>query len=149
MNSSASHDQQRRQRAAPARGEPHDRLRARAVLAAKPVGERLASGSGKQPASPTPNRNRTPDNDQKPAASPVAIVKVDHQTTMRVITARGPMRSPSQPPGTSKSMYASENTLITVPMSFLVRPSSRADGGLALRDAHAIEIEHGAAQGRE
>src|SRR6188508_2522589 len=79
---------------------------------------------GKQPASPAPNRNRTPDNDQKPVASPVAMVKVDHQTTMRVITARGPMRSPSQPPGTSKSMYASENTLITVPMSFLVRPSS-------------------------
>ena len=35
-------------------------------------------------------------------ASPVAIVKVDHHTTTRVSTLRGPIRSPSQPPGTSK-----------------------------------------------
>ena len=57
---------------------------------------------GNAPASPTPNRNRMIVSDQKPVARPVAIVKADHQITMRVITFRGPMRSPSQPPGTSK-----------------------------------------------
>ena len=57
---------------------------------------------GNAPASPTPNRNRIIVSDQNPVARPVAIVKADHQTTMRVITSRGPIRSPSQPPGTSK-----------------------------------------------
>ena len=79
---------------------------------------------GKQPASPTPNMNRTVAIDQKPVARPVAMVKADHQTTIRVMTARGPIRSPSQPPGTSKIRYASEKADMTVPIAFLVSPSS-------------------------
>lgn len=69
---------------------------------------------GKAPASPTPNRKRMAISDQNPVASPVAIVKPDHQTTIRVSTARGPMRSPSQPPGTSKIAYARLNIIMTI-----------------------------------
>ena len=36
-------------------------------------------------------------------AQPVAAVKNDHQITIRISTRRGPIRSPSQPPGISKS----------------------------------------------
>ena len=45
----------------------------------------------------------------------VAAVKIDHQTTIRISTRRGPMRSPSHPPGTSKSAYAQAKTPSTQP----------------------------------
>ena len=35
-------------------------------------------------------------------AHPVAAVKNDHHSTIRISTRRGPMRSASQPPGISK-----------------------------------------------
>ena len=57
---------------------------------------------GKQPASPTPNRKRKVSSDQKFQAQPVRIVNADHIVTTRMRTARGPIRSPSQPPGISK-----------------------------------------------
>ena len=34
---------------------------------------------------------------------PVSAVNNDHHSTMRVMTLRGPIRSPSQPLGTSKA----------------------------------------------
>ena len=48
---------------------------------------------GKQPASPIPNRNRVTTADTKLNAHPVAAVKNDHQTTMRIKTRRAPIRS--------------------------------------------------------
>ena len=44
-------------------------------------------------------------------AQPVATVKTDHIDTTRISTLRGPMRSPSQPPGISKSAYAQPNAV--------------------------------------
>src|SRR2546428_9639025 len=58
---------------------------------------------GKQPASPAPNRNRVTSSAPRFQTQPVAAVKNDHQTTTRIKTFRGPIQSPSQPPGISKS----------------------------------------------
>ncbi len=58
---------------------------------------------GKQPASPTPKRNRETTSDARFHAQPVAMVNSDHIDTTRISTRRGPMRSPSQPPGISNS----------------------------------------------
>src|SRR5207302_153977 len=49
---------------------------------------------GKQPASPIPNRNRVTVIERKLNAQPVAAVKNDHHTTMRIRTRRAPIRSP-------------------------------------------------------
>ena len=49
---------------------------------------------GKQPASPAPKRKRVTTSETKFQAQPVAAVKKDHQSTMRMSTLRGPMRSP-------------------------------------------------------
>jgi hypothetical protein len=57
---------------------------------------------GYAPASPAPNRKRAVASDAKFHVIPVAIVKADHQSTMRIRTLRGPNRSPSQPLGISK-----------------------------------------------
>jgi len=58
---------------------------------------------GKQPASPAPNRKRVATSEVKLQAQPVAAVKKDHHSTIRISTLRGPIQSPSQPPGTSNS----------------------------------------------
>ena len=57
---------------------------------------------GKAPASPAPNSVRVTIKALKLQTHPVAAVKNDHQTTMRIRTRRGPMRSAIHPPGTSK-----------------------------------------------
>src|SRR5438046_2336634 len=64
---------------------------------------------GKQPASPAPKKKRARSSDDKFQAYPVAAVKIDHIMTTRSKTLRGPIQSPSQPPGISNSAYASEN----------------------------------------
>ena len=58
---------------------------------------------GKQPASPAPNRNRQTTRDARFQAQPVAAVNTDHMATTRISTFRGPIQSPSQPPGISKT----------------------------------------------
>jgi hypothetical protein len=57
---------------------------------------------GNAPASPAPNKARTVINDVALHTHPVAAVNSDHQITIRISTRRGPIRSPSQPPGISK-----------------------------------------------
>ena len=57
---------------------------------------------GKAPASPAPNNARIATRDEPFQAQPVAAVNSDHQMTIRMSTRRGPIRSPSQPPGISK-----------------------------------------------
>src|ERR1044071_9576538 len=57
---------------------------------------------GKQPASPAPKRKRVTTSELKLRTHPVAAVKKDHQRTTRIRTLRGPILSPSQPPGISK-----------------------------------------------
>src|ERR1041385_8171074 len=64
---------------------------------------------GKHPASPIPKQNRQATSEIMFHAQPVAAVKADHMSTTRISTLRGPMRSPSQPPGISKSAYAQPN----------------------------------------
>ena len=59
--------------------------------------ERVAIGNA--PASPTPNRKRKTAIDTALQASAVTEVKTLHQVTISVSARRGPMRSPSQPPG--------------------------------------------------
>ena len=58
---------------------------------------------GKQPASPMPNRARVAVSETKLQAHPVAAVKNDHHSTMRMRTLRGPIQSPRYPPGISNS----------------------------------------------
>src|SRR2546423_1923062 len=58
---------------------------------------------GRQPASPAPNSRRVINRDGRFHTHPVAAVKNDHHSTMRVRTLRGPMRSQSQPLGISSS----------------------------------------------
>ena len=50
---------------------------------------------------------------------------------MRVSTRRGPMTSPSQPEGISKSEYASANALNTLPICSVVRSRSLVMNGAA------------------
>ncbi len=57
---------------------------------------------GNAPASAAPNRNRTVTRVGKPRTAPVTAVNKLQDATMRVRVARWPMRSPSQPMGTSK-----------------------------------------------
>src|SRR6266852_8270656 len=64
---------------------------------------------GKQPASPAPNINRVIAMEVKFQAHPVAAVKNDHQTTIRISTLRAPKRSPRYPLGISNSAYANVN----------------------------------------
>ena len=86
---------------------------------------------GKQPASPTPNRNRQTTSDIKFQAQPVATVKIDHIPTTRMSTRRGPMRSPSQPPGISNSAYAQPKAVNAYPICILLNPSSACIAGAA------------------
>ena len=58
---------------------------------------------GNAPASPTPKRNRITRRDAKFQAVPVNAVNADHHNTMRAMTFRGPITSPSQPLGISKA----------------------------------------------
>src|SRR6266545_3264380 len=58
---------------------------------------------GKQPASPAPKRKRVTKSETRFHAQPVAAVKNDHQMTTRINTLRGPILSPSQPPGISNN----------------------------------------------
>src|SRR3954471_5884473 len=58
---------------------------------------------GKQPASPAPKRKRVRRSPARFQAQPVAAVKKDHIITTRIRPLRGPILSPSQPPGISKS----------------------------------------------
>src|ERR1043165_8401112 len=58
---------------------------------------------GKQPASPAPNRKRVTSSETRFQLQPVAAVKNDHHTTPLTSTLRGPISSPSQPPGISNS----------------------------------------------
>src|SRR6185503_6784590 len=64
---------------------------------------------GKQPASPIPKKNRQTTSEARFHAQPVAAVNTDHMTTTRISTLRGPITSPSQPPGISNSAYAQAN----------------------------------------
>src|SRR6516162_2039341 len=65
--------------------------------------EKLLETLGKAPASPAPNKNLKLKRDTKFHARPVAIVKADHHSTMRVRTLRGRMVSASHPLGISKN----------------------------------------------
>ena len=91
-------DQERRERAADSRRQPERRLRPLALLDRQPV-VKTRVRFGNAPASPAPNSARMATSDETFQAQPVAAVKKDHQRTMRIRTRRGPMRSPSQPPG--------------------------------------------------
>ena len=64
-------------------------------------------------------------------AHPVAAVKKDHQITIRIRTRRGPIRSPSHPPGTSKSAYATPKIQNAQLISIFVSPRSRWIAGAA------------------
>ena len=86
---------------------------------------------GKAPASPAPNNVRVTMSDVVFHTQPVAAVKNDHQITIRMRTRRAPMRSPSQPPGTSKNAYAHPNTEKAQPIWIAVKPSSLRIAGAA------------------
>ena len=58
---------------------------------------------GNAPASPAPKSARVTTSDAGFHTQPVAAVKNDHQMTIRMSTRRGPMRSPSAPPGISNN----------------------------------------------
>jgi hypothetical protein len=63
--------------------------------------EKTLARLGKQPASPMPKKNLQAISAGRFQAQPVAAVKIDHIATTRISTRRGPMVSPSQPPGIS------------------------------------------------
>ena len=56
-----------------------------------------------------PKKKRLTTSETRFHAQPVAMVKIDHIVTTRISTLRGPMRSPSQPPGISNKAYAQPN----------------------------------------
>ncbi len=71
-----------------------------------------------------PNKKRTKSNEINPPASPVTAVKKDHHKTMRMKTARGPIRSPNIPEGISNNAYANANDASTQPNCSLLRANS-------------------------
>src|SRR6202453_3327375 len=79
---------------------------------------------GKAPASPIPKRKRINAIDPALQASTVAQVNRDHHVTMSVSARRGPIRSPSQPPGIWKIAYAHWNELRIHPMVTMEKPNS-------------------------
>ena len=58
---------------------------------------------GNAPASPAPNSARVTSSEVTLQAQPVAAVKNDHHSTIRISTRREPSRSPNHPPGISKT----------------------------------------------
>src|SRR5262245_61262239 len=58
---------------------------------------------GKHPASPMPKKKRHTTSETKFHAHPVNAVNADHMMTTRMSTLRGPILSPSQPPGISNN----------------------------------------------
>jgi hypothetical protein len=58
---------------------------------------------GNAPASPAPKRALMVISEAALHAQPVAAVNSDHHNTIRSSTRRGPILSPSQPPGISNS----------------------------------------------
>ena len=69
--------------------------------------------------------------DAKLIAHPVAIVKKDHHTTIRISTVRAPKRSPRYPLGISNRAYARTNAEKTYPICSLLNPRSREMSGAA------------------
>ena len=76
---------------------------------------------GYAPDSPIPNKKRTMIRDASPVVNPVKTVNNDHHNTMRIKTARCPIRSPNMPEGISNNAYASENAPRTQPNCPLVK----------------------------
>lgn len=79
---------------------------------------------GMVPDSPIPNKKRIMINDSSPFTKPVSTVKKDHHKTIRIKTARGPIRSPQRPEGISNSAYESAKDASTQPNCSLVSPRS-------------------------
>ncbi len=75
--------------------------RSRSLTGSHVVSTRVRLGNA--PASPAPKSARVMTSDEGFQTHPVAAVKNDHQMTIRISTRRGPMRSPSDPPGISNS----------------------------------------------
>ncbi len=74
-------------------------------------------------------------------AHPVAAVNSDHQMTIRISTRRGPIRSPSQPPGISKTAYAHPNTASAHAICVPDKPRSRLiDGAATAIDTRSIYV---------
>ena len=71
-----------------------------------------------------PKQNRAMTREARFQTYPVATVNTDHMITTRIKTLRGPIRSPSQPPGISKSAYAQANAENAKPIWPAVRTSS-------------------------
>ncbi len=86
---------------------------------------------GKQPASPAPKRKRVTHIEVKFHIQPVAAVKNDHQSTMRSRTRRGPIQSPSQPPGISNRAYPKAKAEKISPICSWLNPRSRLISGAA------------------
>jgi len=63
--------------------------------------EKVPLQVGKTPASPIPKRKRTMIKEVNPVVKPVNTVNTDHHVTMRIKTARCPMRSLKIPDGIS------------------------------------------------
>jgi hypothetical protein len=81
--------------------------RSRSLTGSQVVSTRVRLGNA--PASPAPKSARVKMSDDGFQTQPVAAVKNDHQMTIRMRTRRGPIRSPSQPPGISNNAYAHAN----------------------------------------
>ena len=86
--------QRRREGAAPSRAQPHDALRAHALLLRQPGGEGLGEVGKAARFARAEQEARDHQRRVKFQAQPVAAVKKHHHSTMRMSTLRGPMRSP-------------------------------------------------------
>ena len=88
--------------------------RSRSLTGSQVVSTRVRFGNA--PASPAPKSARVTMSDEGLHTQPVAAVKNDHQMTIRMRTRRGPILSPSQPPGISKTAYAQANAASVHPI---------------------------------
>ena len=76
-------------------------VRSRSLTGSQVVSTRVRLGNA--PASPAPKSARVTMSDDGFHTQPVAAVKNDHQMTIRMRTRRGPIWSPSHPPGISNT----------------------------------------------
>ena len=81
--------------------QTHAWVRSRSLTGSHVVSTRVRFGNA--PASPAPKSARVKMSDEGFHTQPVAAVKNDHQMTIRMRTRRGPILSPSHPPGISNT----------------------------------------------
>lgn len=104
--------------------------------------EKTRAAFGHAPASPAPNRKRTPSSAGKLKTAPVNMVNADHQTTMRASTPRLPTRSAHHAVGDFEDGVSERERAEGVAHLDAVQFEVAHDGGRQDADRDAVQVGH-------